>query len=135
MWAARLTGLATVDGLGAFACFRTRASRFHDLLQSAITLLSAATTSTVTCETRADPDMPQTLVIFATRRSKAPTQRGIPVHRRTSFSAPDDFDASTLSATRSNGVGRSRADALIVPEVMPAYGTRAYRGQHIFFFD
>jgi len=43
MWAARLTGLATVDGLGAFACYNTRASRFSDSLMIRRTYLRVKT--------------------------------------------------------------------------------------------
>src|SRR5262245_20339255 len=63
----------------------------HDRLLGAITLLSTETNFYSPCETRADADVSQTTVICATRRSNATAQRAIPVHRRTSFSALDDF--------------------------------------------
>src|SRR6266487_2563543 len=60
------------------------------------------------------------------RQSTATKRRAIPVHRRTSFNAPDDFRASTDDHNaQQRRWRRSGADVCIVRGAYAGYGTRA----------
>jgi hypothetical protein len=112
-------------------------SHDHLHLQRALTLLSAETTSTVYCETRADPHLVQTRVI--SRRNRRPRDFGVRYRSIDEHVSPRRMTSARRSMITTIisyvNVVRARTRSLSGEGASGGMGPARYRGRRIFLPD